>query len=703
MEIISTPSKINLIPTTDFSYGKYSFEYFNYLQSLCYPYYNQDYNLIVAAATSAGKTIVAEQNIAYIISTGKKAVFLSPLKAVTQEKYDDWTDKSHYFSNFKIEILTGDHRLDAAKVKRLKEADLILLTSEMLDTRTRYLENSDNQWLLEVGVVVVDEAHLLTTTRGAALEVGLMRFSNHNKEAKQILLSATMSNNDEVGEWIENLNKKETKVISTTWRPVDLDYHYIRSRQATISHARVKIAVSILKPLICPYGNLPYYLTSPNETERTIAETRIRGIRSAGESDKESIKTLVFVHSKQEGKKLHLMLKQIGIKANFHNADLDKKTRNKLEKEFKSDKLDVLIATSTLAWGINMPARNVLILGNKRGPTEVEDIDIKQMIGRAGRFGMYERGDAYLLCDTGYSLSQTFEVDSQLKNKETLGFHVVAEVYSRSIKNHSTAWDWYERSLAATQTHIDKKRLNDFNSLNELKEIDILQIIDAEHRVTPYGKIARDLYLNPYDIARWRSNFNALAELSGWKADADLAWSITNGVSYFDFPYIPQDLKSLVSIYKSNCTMDISNKSQVLGALVFYRLQRSKGMYDEYVQRSWDAIAAPFLQLILRDSGRFFSAIKRLDSLENWHREKDIIVTQARIVSGVGEHLIELVSIPGVGETVALQLYESGLKTLKDVIKNKDNLSEFISRKGSITRIKKGLEELDLNTSLSTI
>jgi replicative superfamily II helicase len=679
-----------LIPTSDFKYGKFVFSHFNRLQTLCFPYHDRDCNLIVSAATSAGKTVVAEQQIAYTITQNCKAIFLSPLKAVTQEKYDDWTDAGHDFSRFKIEILTGDHKMTTAKVNSLKQADLILMTSEMLDTRTRYISNDDNNWLLEVGLIVVDESHLLTTSRGPALEVGLMRFAECNPKSRITLLSATMSNVIEMKQWIQALNSKPTEVVATSWRPVELEEHYLRHAGADISQTRIDMAITTLKALTCPFSALSNYLTSPNTIERYVAETRIKGIKHFN-TQKDALKTLVFVHTKAEGEKLCRQLKDVGIEALFHNADLDKTSRLKLEKQFKKDDLNVLVATSTLAWGINMPARNVIIMGNRRGPDEVADIDIKQMIGRAGRFGMYDKGDAFIICNKGYQLASEFKVESRLKDNNVLGFHLVAEVYGNKIKTVEDGQTWAQRSLAHVQYNLSTKMPS---ALKTLVDCGALSINNGIFTITPQGKIARDLYLNPLDIAAWKRNFNTLAEASSWNRVADLAWALTNQISCLSLDYTPKDLEPLAKSYTASCSFPVSTRNRALGAIVFYKLNKAHGEYDTYISSKLDAITAVYMQLLSRDSGRIFGALKRLDRLEGWLREKDLTVLHAKVIYGVGEHLLELVSIPGVGETIATQLYQAGIQTLDQLLKNKDNLHTYISRKASVTKILKGLEEL---------
>jgi len=691
VEIIPTPEDLPLVPTSTFPHGDYPFEFFNYLQSLTYPYYDQDVNLIVSASTSAGKTIVAEQSIAYTIAQGKKTIFLSPLKAVTQQRLDDWTEESHFLSKYKTEIITGDYRLTESRIKKVKEADLILMTSEMLDTRTRYINNESNSWIHDVGLLVVDEAHLLTTNRGPALEIGLLKFAEINPQARIILLSATMKNYLDVANWIESLNKKRTAVLATNWRPVDLHYHEINPIKW--GGLDFDAAAKLLGILTCPSDEIASHLISKNEHERIVASNRAKG----GVDHK---KTLVFVHTKAMGAKLVDKLTRDGIACHFHNADLDKTSRNKLEKKFKED-LDVLIATSTLAWGINLPARSVIILGDQRGTEKVSPLDIAQMAGRAGRFGMYDRGDVYLI---NCQKNDNFEIMSQLK--EVLPFHIIAEIYSGHLKTASDVLTWYDRtfsrktcpmipSVLITKTLIDLQRYGAVNLINYASTnlIDGTKKDEGTLAVTPLGKIARDLYLQPEDIHNWKNNFNYIEKKNLWKSSAHLAWAISNNIKTVALEYTPQPLKGIASAYRQNLNGDLTVNNSAVGAIIYFRLIRDE--LDSYQAKQLDVVIAPYLQLLLRDSGRIFGAIKRISTLSAWDKERTLTVLQARVVHGVGEHLVDLVGIPGIGSTIAVQLYKAGLRNLEDIKKNKDKLGDLIERKGNVTRILNSLKELE--------
>jgi replicative superfamily II helicase len=140
---------------------------------------------------------------------GGKGMYLAPLKALAQEKIDDWTpdkdveDLKHHFNDLKISICTGDYRLTHARKQELEESNLVLMTSEMLNSRCRNFKSEQNNCLCDIGTIVVDEAHLLTVpNRGDKLEVGLMKLSQIAPNCRMVLLSATMPNVDQISEWV---------------------------------------------------------------------------------------------------------------------------------------------------------------------------------------------------------------------------------------------------------------------------------------------------------------------------------------------------------------------------------------------------------------------------------------------------------------------------------------------------------------------
>jgi replicative superfamily II helicase len=200
------------------------------------------------------------------------------------------------------------------------------MSTEMLNHRSRNYKAEQNEWLKDVGTLVIDESHLLTVPgRGDHLEVGLMKFTEINPNARLVLLSATMPNVEEIAEWVSYaLTKKDTFCLRSKYRPCPLNTHYESyydgyRKYDDIEGEKVSKALDIIE----------YY---------------------------DQDKFLVFAHTKRTGELMKQACKLAGIPCEFHNANLEKKDRIALEQKFRTDpKLRVIVATPTLAWGLNMP------------------------------------------------------------------------------------------------------------------------------------------------------------------------------------------------------------------------------------------------------------------------------------------------------------------------------------------------------------
>jgi len=323
-----SPPAVESIPTCDFEYeiglnqDGIGVGFFNPPQSYIVrnKLHRKRCNLIITTPTSSGKTAMAEMVVARQMATGKKAVYVSPLKAVTSEKYREWTADAHPFSSNRIVIMTGDYKLTPKRMEELADADIVLMTSEMLDSRSRKADGEKGGWISGVGAIVVDEAHLLGTDRGPALEAGLMRFSEMCP-ARIVFLSATMPNIAEIQTWLTTLNGMPTVTVDLPWRPVELRMHWLPYEHSGNSRVR-------------------------DERFEAVSEIVRRHRKDSG--------TLVFVHTKRMGREIQEMLSRMGISCEFHSGELGKDKRQEIEARFRSRELPVLISTSTLAWGCNL-------------------------------------------------------------------------------------------------------------------------------------------------------------------------------------------------------------------------------------------------------------------------------------------------------------------------------------------------------------
>lgn len=631
-----------LAATSEYPYAKWKFQKFNPVQSRIMEFYAKDNNGLVAAMTSAGKTVVAEMFLAQEIrERGGKGMFLAPLRALAREKIVDWTDKNYHFSDQKISICTGDYRLTKERAKELNDANLIIMTSEMLNHRSRNHKAEQNSWLGEVGTLVIDESHLLTVPgRGDHLEVGLMKFTEINPKARLVLLSATMPNVEEIANWISySLTKRDTFMLRSQYRPVPLTTHYESyydvGRYDRVEEEKVSKAMEIIE----------WY---PDD------------------------KFLVFAHTKKTGEIMKQRLRSSGIEAQFHNADLNAEERAKVEDRFKNDpKLRVIVATSTLAWGLNLPARRVIILGIHRGIGEVETHDILQMVGRSGRAGIDPMGDAYILVpesgevECRQRLSKPNRIESQLlekvgDNHKVLAFHLVSEIHHGYITTTEDVHAWYKRSLAYFQNKSLEDTIVD-KTLDLLRKCGAIWQEDDKWICRPIGKVSSMFYFSPFDVSDLFYNFKNLFEDK--KQDDDYCLSMALGnIDGQRMGIVSRLEKDEMSLYANEIRKKMVGKffndASLKAGFCYYNLLNG-------INLQACATAQRGLQF---DYNRLSQVLQSLDTFGgNWQKDVFFKTLEGRIVNGVPVHLVDLCRLPNIGKVRATKLYNAGFKTVESI------------------------------------
>lgn len=642
--IIRTTDNDVCVATSEYPYAKWKFEKFNPVQSKILEFYDKEMNGLIAASTSAGKTVVSEMMLAEEIrKRGGKGMFLAPLRALAREKLSDWTSPDHHFSDLKISICTGDYRLTKDRSRELDEANLIVMTSEMLNHRSRNFKSEQNNWIKSVGTLVIDESHLLTVPgRGDHLEMGLMKFTTINPKARLVLLSATMPNVEEIAEWISySLTKKETFVLNSKYRPVPLTIHY--------------------EPYCDDFRNYDHL-------EKEKVNKALDIIEWYNED-----KFLVFAHTKRTGEMMKSELRKIGVEAEFHNADLDSKKRAEVEDRFRNDpKLRVIVATSTLAWGLNLPARRVVILGVTRGVYEVETHDIIQMVGRSGRLGIDPMGDAYILVPESLQaeyrkkLSKATKIESQLLvdvggKYKTLAFHLVSEIHHKNVVTTEDVDHWYGRSLG----HFQNKSLDDSvidETLKSLQKCGAIWLEDGKWSARPIGMIASMFYFSPFDASDLFFNFKNVFESHMDKEDYHVAMALANTDSH---------RCGIVSKFEKE---EISNFSHRVKTICGNRFTdpviKSGFCYYNLLNGNPSTACSSFQRNLQLDFNRISQVLQALDQMAGkWGMSKYFKNLEGRILHGVPEHLLNLCRLPNIGKVRAQKLYDLGIKSVKDVMK----------------------------------
>ncbi|NPB07155.1 MAG: DEAD/DEAH box helicase [Aquificae bacterium] len=361
--------ELELVPSKEVD-ERIPYPLLNPIQSAFYRYYEGG-SALVSAPTSAGKSLTA-----FLFLREKKGpkVFTAPTRALVYEKA---RELSKLFG-LRADVRTGE----VVELFKGVKSELVVATYESLALALR----NKAPWAVEAGGVVVDEVHQLMGSRGWVLEE-LLAFLL--EQGTPVLgLSATLPGAEELARWI-----KAELFLESRWRPVPLERRVI------------------------PLKEFPEFTAAEDQEERFAARL-LSALFTLKEPDEQVI---LFVHKKSVGwtllelaakEKLGIMNETTPFEKEerepyeiaFHNADVPKEEREKIEKAFREGKLPVLVATSTLAYGVNLPADTVLI-GVRAFYDRLERswkirpdlLDVLQMEGRAGRLGIKERGRSFIL------------------------------------------------------------------------------------------------------------------------------------------------------------------------------------------------------------------------------------------------------------------------------------------------------------------
>ena len=351
------------------------FKSLNPIQTVFYKFYKGG-NALVAAPTSAGKTGVA---VIFFQNRTGRLVYTAPTKALVTEKAKEL--KKIFGED--VDIRTGDVIEEFKPVK----SRIVVSTYENL---TLALRNAA-AWVEDIEAVVIDEVHSLMGSRGAVVEELITALKG--KSVDLLALSATIPGANSLADWL-NANL----YIKSDWRPVPLERKIIPLKQF-----REWIEPKTLEGSIT--GDERFAL----KMLTALFELTQRGEKVIVFVPKKSIgwKMLEFANRERleiTNKTAPFEVQKEGFEIAFHNADVPAAEREEIEKAFARGELNILIATQTLAYGVNLPADKVLIGVRgyfdplKKRYTIIPDpLDILQEEGRAGRFGIKEKGYSYIL------------------------------------------------------------------------------------------------------------------------------------------------------------------------------------------------------------------------------------------------------------------------------------------------------------------
>ena len=416
--------------------------------------------VLVAAPTGAGKTIVGEFAVDLVINSGGKCFYTTPIKALSNQKYQELSSK---YGENKIGLLTGDTSINS-------EAQIVVMTTEVL----RNMIYSNSSTISDLKYVVMDEVHYLADKfRGAVWEEILI----HLSEAVQVIsLSATVSNAEEFGEWLQTV-RGETEVIVSEIRPVPLYQHVLfGNRILDLFGENQKLNPELTrlerdtyrqirgnwrdkpkgpKPLMRSEiiekldreGLLPAitFIFSRNNCDAAVRQCLAAGIRLTNGEERKEIRATIARNMKNLAEEDLVVIGyyewadslERGIAA--HHAGLLPAFKVTVEELFQRGLVKAVFATETLALGINMPARTVVLeklsKWNGEAHVAISPGEYTQLTGRAGRRGIDIEGNAVILWNDdldstsvgGLASTRTYPLKSSFKPTYNMSINLISQ------------------------------------------------------------------------------------------------------------------------------------------------------------------------------------------------------------------------------------------------------------------------------------
>ncbi|MFD1599816.1 DEAD/DEAH box helicase [Halobellus rarus] len=450
-------------------------------------------NVVAAIPTASGKTLIAE--LAMLTADGP-ALYAVPLRALAREKYESFAD----LPGVSVGISTGD--FDSPD-EELGAEDVVVATAEKVDSAIR----NGASWVEDLACVVVDEVHLLgRERRGPTLEVTLATLQRRAPGVQIVALSATVDNPEDVASWLD------AELVESTWRPVSLRTGVYDGDDVTFDDGSTldvdvsdadegdtdgerdtEATAALVEGSIDSGGQCLAFVRSRREAESLAMRLAEDDLAPDGDAAADLAAEIRDVDGTSTG---HRLAEAAESGVGFHHAGLVNEHRALVESAFRERNLGVICATPTLAAGVNVPARRVVVRDLERYTGEemskLPVLEVHQMCGRAGRPHLDPYGEAVLVGDerTAEDLWDRYvdagpeAVESQLAAREALRTHVLSVVASGFADSTASVLDLLDATFFAHQSpDVDLSGLLD-TVTGELSGMELLDVGEATAETT---------------------------------------------------------------------------------------------------------------------------------------------------------------------------------------------------------------------------
>jgi len=654
-------------------------------QEKALPYALSGENIVLSIPTAAGKSLIAYLSIInQIKNKGGKALYIVPLRALAREKYEDL--KRFEKLGFKVGISTGD--LDESD-KRVAKYDIIVCTSEKADSLLRH----GISWIDKIRVLVIDEIHLIHDPgRGPTLEVIISRFKALNPDTQIIALSATIKNAVELADWLK------AKLVQSDWRPVTLKEGVCFKNQIKFNDGSIgevkgdkkKTLECLVEESINDGGQTLIFVNNRRSTVSLAKKLSPILEKMISDKEKKYLKKLVSSLDQEHLENTSIVQTLSSCIQNgvaFHNAGLSSIQKKTVEQGFKDRFIKCIVATPTLAAGVNIPARRVIIRDLYRydvnfGMVPIPILEYKQQAGRAGRPGYDKIGEAITIAKNSdqqdqiffnYVLADTEPIYSKLGNQSALRMHLLSAIASNFVNDSKSISKFINSTFYAYQSDSYIIETEIEKSLEFLLTNEFIEEIDDGYISTLFGTRTSSLYIDPLSALQLKQSLEKSSERE------------ITPISFLHAICATPDIRSL---YLRGTDSWVEEEAEELRkTLLFDMPEHSSSEYEWFLSdlktalliQDWieeipyDKIVTKYniwpgdIHNIVEVAEWLLHATREFARMYEFSSVSDVGNVIIRVHNGCKQELLNLISLKGIGRVRARSIFNEGFKTVNDL------------------------------------
>jgi len=649
-------------------------------------------SLLMAVPTAAGKTLIAELCMVHsILENAGRCLYIAPLKALANEKYKDFKDKFDHLG-VKVGLAIGD--IDSPS-RYLNRYNIIVATAEKVDSLLR----SKAKWLIDsLSIVVLDEIHFINDgSRGPTMEILTARIKELNPNIQILALSATISNADEMAQWLN------ASLVTSKWRPIPLkegvyfngQIDFSGSASRVISEEAPDDVSKLTLDTLRAKGQVLIFVGSRRSAQSVSREVCRSVAKTLTDEEKKKLAELskkIIGSSTDTTKVCQKLAEVIKHGSAFHHAGLKPNQRELVEENFKSNLIKVIGCTPTLAAGVNLPARRAIIRDCKRfesglGSAYIPTSEYKQCAGRAGRPQYDEYGEAVLIAKTLSESATLFEryidaepepVMSKLANESALRIHILSSIAGGYVFDINGMLNFISHTFLFHQK-LEPNLLEMITDIFEfLHREQFIEKAGYRFFATPLGSLTSRLYIDPYTSILIRQGINQITENKPY-SDVGVLHLITCTPDCPTLKSLGKDLieelEHFSSHFHDNFLLTPENTSILDDFYYYLSTMKTTWMLNQWMEEDRDDTICDKFNVGPGDIYRhvesaqwlLYAATTIADLLLKKSLTFKLENLRLRIRYGIKEDLLELVHLKGVGRIRARQLVNNGITKFKDL------------------------------------